>query len=339
MNITIEAITYALPERVVSNESLAADYPDWDFARLEERTGVYARHIAAPGETALDLALVACRRLVEAGHSVVDSDAIIFCTETPDYPIPPNSNLLHGHLDMDRNVTAFDITAGCSGYIYGLELARGLISAGSARRVLLATGDTYSTFINPGDRAARCLFGDGAAVSIITPATDDEGVIDISLGSSGKEYDRFIVPAGGARSPRSNDSAIEIQDRSGNIRSPENIAMDGFGVLSFFNNLVPRETNALLADNGLEIDDIDLFVFHQASAIALDTLQRVLKIPDAKMAREFSDTGNLVSASVPVTLKRCQEKGLAGPGSLVLLSGFGVGLSWGTALMKIPTAA
>lgn len=323
---------------MLTNETLCAEYPNWDIKRLEERTGVHTRHVAGTGETALDLAHEACRMLAREGHPVAEADAIIFCTETPDYPIPPNSNLLHGLLEMPSHVVAFDITAGCSGYVYGLELARSLIAAGTAQHVLLATGDTYSSLINPADRAARCLFGDGAAVSLIVPARDSEGILDCALGSSGKEYERFIVRAGGARHPRNAETALEREDRSGNIRTLENIEMDGLGVLSFFNALIPQEVRALLYRNGLDMADVDLFVFHQASGIALDTLQRVLKIPDGKMARALKDTGNLVSASVPVTLKKYMDQGLVAPESIVVLCGFGVGLSWGTALMKMPKA-
>ena len=337
MTIFIPTIEYALPTATVSNDELRAAYPQWNMDRLEERTGVFSRHVASTDETALDLALSACQKLEQHGiEMATDFGAVIFCTETPDYPIPPNANLLHGRLDMAPSVVAFDITAGCSGYLYGLEIAKGLISVGTASRVLLVTGDTYTRIINPGDRASRCLFGDGAAVSVIEAAPEGYGILDCVLGSAGKQHDRFIVRAGGARQPKDHLTAVETQDRSGNIRTAEDIEMDGFGVLSFFNQLVPAETRAILQRNNLAVDDIDLFVFHQASRVVLDSLQRALAIPDSKMARELSNTGNLVSASVPVALARCISKGMARPGSLVLLSGFGVGLSWGSALYRMP---
>lgn len=337
MTILIRKIEYALPANTVTNDQLRAEFPHWNMAQLEDRTGVLSRHVASSGETALDLAVLACRKLENHGISMAKNiDAIIFCTETPDYPIPPNANLLHGILDMPTTSMAFDITAGCSGYLYGLEIARGLISAGSASRVLLVTGDTYSRLINPGDRAARCLFGDGAAASVIEAAPAGQGILDCALGSAGKKHDRFIVKAGGTRRPKDDLTGVEVKDRSGNIRTAENIEMDGFGVLTFFNELVPRETRAILQRNDLTTDNIDLFVFHQASGMVLDSLQRVLAIPDHKMARELSDVGNLVSASVPVTLERCIRKGMAKPGSLVLLCGFGVGLSWGSAILRMP---
>ena len=337
MSIQIEDISYSLPKSVLQNECLGKEFPDWDIERLEKRTGVACRHIASENETALDLALEACKKLEKVGYSLTDTvDAIIFCTETPDHPIPPNSNILHGLLNLPNHVIAFDITAGCSGFMYGLELAKALIVSRSAKKVLLVTGDTYSKLIHPKDRAARCLFGDGVAASLIIPAIKDTGVIDLSLGSSGKEYQRFIIPAGGCRLPSDPATSVEFTDESGNIRTQEHIEMDGFGVLSFFNSLVPREVRSILKRNNITADDIDHFIFHQASGIALDTLQRALKIPSKKMVWTLEKTGNLVSASVPVALKMTQEKGRIKPGDTILLCGFGLGMSWGTAILKQP---
>ena len=330
MKARIEHIAYALPENVVTNQALRRDHPEWGFDRLEERTGVIERHIAGPGETALDLAEQACRDLDLDGV-----DGLIFCTETPDHPIPSNACLLHGRLGLAKNIPALDINMGCSGYVYSLETARGMIATGTAKRILLATGDTYSRFINPGDRATRVLFGDGVAVSIIAASTDDTGIIDLSMGSDGKYYDRFMVPAGGARQPFNDETSIESIDKSGNVRTPENITMDGFGVLSFFNDTIPGQVTELLARNDLGINDPDLFVFHQASRVALDSIARALRIPDHKMVRNMGKVGNLVSASVPVALKMALGEGQAKPGDLAVLCGFGVGLSWATALVRL----
>ena len=224
---------------------------------------------------------------------------------------------------------------GCSGFVYSLEVARSLIRCGTAKKIMLATADTYSQFINTGDRATRVLFGDGAAVSIICRSDDHKGILDVSLGSSGKYYDRFMVPAGGARIPLGEMSATETTDKSGNTRTAANITMDGFGVLSFFNTTIPKHVNALLRKNQLRIEDPNLFVFHQASRVALDSIARILKIPDHKVVRSMEKVGNLVSASVPVALKMALTEGQAKPGDLIVLCGFGVGLSWATALVRI----
>lgn len=330
MTARIEKICYALPDAVVSNAELRKIYPDWDFDRLEERTGVFERHIADDGETALDLAERACRDLDLEGV-----DGLIFCTETPDHPIPSNACLLHGRLGLAKNVPSLDINMGCSGYVYSLEVARGMIATGTAKRILLATGDTYSQFINSGDRATRVLFGDGVAISIIVASDDGNGIIDLTMGSDGKYYDRFMVPAGGARQPLNDATSIETTDKSGNVRASENITMDGFGVLSFFNATIPGEVRDLLERNDLSVADIDVFVFHQASRVALDSIARALKIADDKMVNNMGRVGNLVSASVPVSLKMALDAGQAKPGDLAVLCGFGVGLSWATALVRL----
>lgn len=332
----IETIAVALPARVLTNEQLRAEQLDWDFDRLEQRTGVLARHVAAEGETALDLALSACKDLDARDELHADKiDALIFCTQSPDYIMPPNSCLMHGKLGLAANVLALDINLACSGYIYGLRLGSSLIESGAATRVLLATADTYTRYIHPGDRATRCLFGDGAAVSILAPSEDGRGIRDIRCGTSGRHYQQFMIPAGGMRLPHSCETGREVVDQSGNVRTAEHIVMDGLGVLSFFNKTVPASVREILAANDLMLQDIDVFVFHQASRVALDSIRTALEIPAGKMVIEFADTGNLVSASIPVALSRALEKGSAQSGQLALLCGFGVGLSWGCAIVRL----
>jgi 3-oxoacyl-[acyl-carrier-protein] synthase-3 len=334
--IAIESIGCAFPARRLTNTELRKAHPDWDFERLEKRTGVFNRYVAEDGETALDFAVRACDRLIEEGRlSPSDIDAIIFCTQSPDYIMPPNSCLLHGKLGLKPAVLAFDITLACSGYVYGLQLAVSLIRSGTARCVLLATADTYTRYIHPGDRATRCLFGDGGAVTVIAPSENGRGIRDIRCGTAGQHYDKFMIAAGGMRVPRSAETRRETKDQSGNVRTAEDIKMDGLGVLSFFNSTVPCSVREILAQNGLTIENIDLFVFHQASQVALDSLRTVLRIPMQKMVYDLEETGNLVSASIPVALSRAFDSGRARPGQLALLCGFGVGLSWGSALVEL----
>jgi 3-oxoacyl-[acyl-carrier-protein] synthase-3 len=334
--IEIESIAYTLPSRCLSNSELRAEYPDWDFERLEKRTGVFQRYVAADGETALDFALRACEELIaEDRLRPAEIDAVVFCTQSPDYIMPPNACLLHGKLGLRSDVLAFDTNLACSGYVYGLQLAASLIGSGACKRVLLATADTYTRYIHPGDRATRCLFGDGGAVSVIGTAKNGHGVRYIRCGTAGKHYDKFMIPAGGMRIHRSAETSRAATDRSGNVRTAEHIQMDGLGVLSFFNATVPQSVRQVLADNNLSMSDVDLFIFHQASQVALDSLVAALRIPREKMLYDLAETGNLVSASIPVALRRALDSGRAKPGQLALLCGFGVGLSWGTALVDL----
>jgi 3-oxoacyl-[acyl-carrier-protein] synthase III len=334
--IAIEQIACALPTHCLTNEELKAAYPDWDFDRLEKRTGVLRRYVAADGETALDFAQRASEQLISNGAIRPDDiDAVIFCTQSPDYVMPPNACVLHGRLGLKPTALAFDITLACSGYIYGLQLGASLIRSGAARCVLLATADTYTRYIHPGDRATRCLFGDGGAVTILAESENGRGIRDIQCGTAGTHYDKFMVRAGGMRVPRSVQTSRETVDRSGNIRTAEHIEMDGLGVLSFFNATVPGSVRHILEVNALSMDDVDLFIFHQASQLALDSLANAMKIPREKMLYDLAETGNLVSASIPVALSRALDSGRATRGQLVLLCGFGVGLSWGSALVDL----
>ncbi len=259
---TIESIAYALPERCLTNEELRADYPAWDFDRLEKRTGVMRRYVAAEDETALDFAVRACERLAAQERlSPEEIDAVIFCTQSPDYIMPPNSCLLHGKLGLKTEAMAFDITLACSGYIYGLQLASSLIESGAASRILLATSDTYTRYIHPGDRATRCLFGDGGAVSVIARSSNGRGIRSIRCGTAGRHHEKFMIQAGGMRVERSAETARELVDQSGNVRTAEHIKMDGLGVLSFFNSTVPCAVKKALVENGLSMTDIDCSYF------------------------------------------------------------------------------
>jgi len=332
--VGIEAIATAFGSRLVTNTELEKAHPEWDFQRLGERTGVFARPIAIDGETALDFAERAARKLDDGRLKPAEIDAVIFCTETPDHLIPPNSCVLHQRLKLTTNVAAFDITLACSGYPYALMLARSMIDGGAAKNVLVATADTYSHLIHPGDRATRVLFGDGGAVSLVTGKSERFRIHDIMLGTSGDHYQRFIVKAGGARMPRSEATREEHQDKSGNIRNAESIEMDGFGVLSFFNTQVPKAVRELLAKHGLDMKDVDLFVCHQASKVALEGVRKGMGADPDKFVIDIEETGNLVSASIPVALARAEAAGRIKRGQRIVLCGFGVGLSWGTALIE-----
>lgn len=333
MRARIEAIEYELPDRVVTNDDLARENPSWDMARVEEKSGVAERRIAADGETALDLALRACRRLF-AHVDPATVDAILFCTQTPDYVMPSNAFVLHRELGLRDDVAALDYNLACSGFTYGLALAQGLMAAGLARRVLLATGDTYSRLINPRDRSSRVLFGDGAAATLLSPVVGDVGLLDFDLATSGGHLERFWVPAGGARLPRSAETARESTDPNGNVRSQNDIHMDGLGVWSFINSFVPAQIRRLLDRNGRTVADIDLFLFHQASRMTLDSLVRVLGLRPDQVFTNLRTVGNTVSSSLPILLKDARSAGRIGPGDYVVLAGFGVGLSSAAVLLR-----
>lgn len=334
MNATILDVAYHLPSTVLTNDMLEKAQPEWDMAQVFERTGVRVRHLASDGETSLDLAVRACDSLFER-QPREDVDAILFCTQTPDYVMPPNACVLHGYLGLPESVIAFDFSLACSGFVYGLGIAQGYIRSGIARKVLLVNADTYSHLINEGDRSSRTLFSDAASATLIGTGDDSEGLLDATFATGGKKHGSFIVPAGGHRSPKSASTCVASFDKSGNARSDENIHMDGMGIFTFVNSKVPTQIKSLLSRNDFTVEDIDWFIFHQASKVALDSLTRLLRLPDEKVLRTLEETGNTVSASIPIVLKKGLDAGTIRTGDTVLMSGFGVGLSWASAIVRI----
>jgi 3-oxoacyl-[acyl-carrier-protein] synthase-3 len=337
MRLRIEDIEYHLPATVVTNDALGRENPHWVMDQVEERSGVLQRHVAAADETALDLAFEACRRLFGRHPEAKGRlDAILFCTQSEDYPMPPDSCILHKLLELPDGVLALDFNLACSGFVYGLALSGGLLSAGFATNILLVTADTYSKFVHPKDRSARVLFGDGAAVTWLSAREEGTSrLIDIACSTSGRDYDKFIIPAGGCRLPRSSRTQVVETDPSGNERTPENIHMSGVDVLNFVKTKVPQQVEALLRRNGLRIEDIDLVIFHQASGMALDSLARRLNVTPERTFANFSRLGNTVSASIPMALKDAMGAGRVRRGDRILLVGFGVGLSYASAILEL----
>ncbi len=332
MKARIAAIEYALPKNCVTNEDLDRAHPEWSMDRVAVRTGVIKRYHCADDETALDLSITACEQLFDREEVArEDVGAIIVCTQSPDHIMPPNSTILQHRLGLPTTAAAFDFTLACSGFIYGLMMGKAMIESGAMNNIIIVTSEAYSKLIHPDDRATMALFGDGAAATLLRG--DSVGLGEFELGSDGGGADKFIVPAGGSRTPKSLETALEMTDTSGNIRSAENIYMDGAAVLRFVKREVPPNVTKLLEKTGYSYDDIDLFVFHQASGMSLDHLEATLKIPPKKMYRNLERVGNTVSASIPIAIRDAQSEGLVVPGSRLLLSGFGVGYSWGACIV------
>lgn len=332
---SIGGIAVALPSRVVDNEKILENV-DKEYAdHLLRRIGVRRRRVANYSETALDLAERACLSLFAAHPTLPNRlDSIVFCTQTPDYILPPNSCVLHGRLGLPSAVAAFDVPHACSAFIYALKIAGALISAREAEEVLIVNSDTYSKLIDPFDRSVSLLFGDAAAATWVTRGTGSSGIRAIACGTQGKLYDRFWVELGGARDRCLADTSAHVGRSSvtASLTTP-GIRMNGKDMLGFVLNNVPDNVNSALAQAHLSVDDVDFFVFHQASGIILDMLSDRLGIDAERVPRELSDVGNTVSASIPIVLNGLKESGRLSDGDVVVLSGFGAGLSWGTAVL------
>lgn len=334
MPARIEAVATHLPARIESNEELHAAHPDWNVPEAARHTGVTQRHVSAPGETALDLAEQACLNLF-AAHPELPGlvDTLIFCTQTPDHRLPPNACVLHGRLGLPPGVGAFDVNLACSGFTYAVILASGLITSGAARHVLVVTADTYTKLISPEDRSTRLLFGDGAAVTWVGPGNATSHVLGSAWGTEGTLHGAFCVPGGAARLPTPPEPLEVVQDGP-NRRTRDQITMNGKAMLAFTYQRVPPHLQALLAAHGCALDDVRLFLFHQASGMVLDGLRARLRLTDDRLPRNLAQTGNTVSASIPLLLADLLSQGQIARGDTLLLSGFGSGLSWASVLLK-----
>jgi len=307
------------------------------IARLKKTIGLDRRRVVESGTTAADLCEAAARRLLNATSLEPEAiDAVIFVTQTPDYSQPCNAAVLHGRLDLPKSCAALDVNLGCSGYVYGLWLAHMMVSVGGCERVLLLAGDTISRIVNPRDRSVAPLFGDGGSATLIQ-RSKCESVAWFSLETDGKGFDALIVPAGGQRTPSSAETQVEVTDEGGNVRSAENLFMNGAGIFNFSITEEPKAVRDLVEYAGLDLDAVDYFVFHQSNRYILSNIAKRLKIDLAKVPmRTVERYGNQSSASIPSALCGELQDVLCGAESQrVLLSGFGVGLSWASVILDM----
>jgi 3-oxoacyl-[acyl-carrier-protein] synthase-3 len=335
MKACIAGIEIDLPQRVMTNADLAREHPNWDMDKIAERTGVLERHVCADGETALDIGQRASERLLERLNlSPNDVGGVVFCTQTPDHIVPGNSGLLQDRLKLPTSIPAFDITHGCSGYVYGLFIAKSLVMSGAAKSILLVNADSYLRLLHPDDRSTITLLGDGGAASLICAVEEGPGEIgEFSIGTDGRNADIFMVEAGGMRVPRSAETCKPIVDSTGSVRTAEHVKMEGVSVLAFVHKRVPQAVEELLAKAGHDMEAVDLVVPHQASGLTLEYIRRWLKLPEEKCLSNMSKVGNLASASIPVALRKQELAGGLRPGMKVMLVAYGVGLSWGACLV------
>lgn len=334
MGSRISAIDYYLPEKVLGNDDLSREFPEWTVDKIAAKTGILNRHIAADDEFSSHLAIAAARALfANKGIDPASVDYLIVCTQSPDFYLPSTATLVQDQLGLRTGIGATDITLGCSGYIYALGLAKGLIESGQAGTVLVVTADTYSKFINPRDKSVRTIFGDGAAATLVVASDESDGLTAFTYGSDGSGGKNLIVPTGGLRgggglAPKSDVGVRELE------ASGYDLYMDGPEIFNFTLRVVPETVEAILAKGGLGQDDVDLFVFHQANRFMLEHLRKKLGVPESKFFVSMEDSGNTVSSTIPIALADAERQGVLREGMTVMIVGFGVGLSWGGALVR-----
>jgi 3-oxoacyl-[acyl-carrier-protein] synthase-3 len=318
----IGPIAIHYPSRVETNEQLKQEFPEWEMEEIQAKTGIAARCIAAPGECASDLGVAAARKLFDEFQIDPKSiDFLLLCTQSPDYPLPTTACLLQTRLGLSKSVGALDFNLGCSGFVYGLALADGLIRLGPVRRVLLITAETYSRYIHPTDRSLRTIFGDAAAATLIE-AADQPALSAFVYGTDGEGADTLLATAGGNRPPQ---DAIKPRHRK---RWPSDLYMDGPALIGFTIDEVPKLVDRILQTAGLTYGDVDLFLMHQATLKLLEQLHQRLGLNAQRMPVLLEHCGNTVSSTLPILIDHLRRQGGLRPGMRSMLIGFGVGLSW-----------
>ena len=330
-NVAIAGVAAAVPETIRTVEDEGRIFGDADIRRIAKNLGVESRRIAGERICASDLcAASAVRLLEELGWDRASVDAIIFVSVTPDFPMPATACTLQHRIGLSTSCAAFDITHACSGYVYGLWTAAHFVASGHARRVLLLAGDTASRLISPQDRAVAALFGDAGTAT----ALEWSGVaqpMGFDLGTDGSGAAHLMVKAGGFRNPRSAQTAVRREREGGNIRSEEDLYMNGTEVFGFTLREVPSLNQRVLARAGWEMNSVDAWVMHQANAFILKYLAKSMKLPADKVILDMAEFGNTSVATMPMVMAGALRARLVeGPLRLVLL-GFGTGLSWGGA--------
>jgi 3-oxoacyl-[acyl-carrier-protein] synthase-3 len=331
--VVIRGIASAVPERTQGLKDLPELFGGSDAGKIIEVTGVRSWHVCRPGQTASDLCLAAAETLLKNLSWDRDSvEALVFVSQTFDYVAPATSCCLQARLRLPKSCAAFDVALGCSGYVYGLWIASSLMLAG-CRRVLFLAGETATRIISPVDKAAVPLFGDAGTATALE--REDGHVIHFDLGTDGTGFEHLIIPAGGQRRPRSSQSAVRTPREGGNVRSDEDLYMNGPEVFTFTLREVPPLLNRILARAGWTKEQVDFFVLHQANKWMLDKLAKRLGIPAASLPIALEEFGNTVSASIPLAITHSLRGSAAQESRRLVLAGFGVGLSWGAAALEL----
>jgi 3-oxoacyl-[acyl-carrier-protein] synthase-3 len=317
VHVTITGLGAHAPERMITNEELA-QLVDTSDEWIVERTGIRERRIAAETEALSDLSLPAARQALEqAGLEGKDIDLLIVATVTPDMAFPSTSAILADELGA-HDAGAYDLSAGCTGFMYALAQAYGMVVAGLSRRALVVGGDVLSRILDWSDRSTVVLFGDGAGAVVLEPAKE-EGFLGFELGADGAGGEHLWLPGSGSR----------------RFEDPErHVKMNGREVFKFATRILVQSGNAVLERCGTKVDDVDVYVPHQANVRIIDHATKKLGIPSERVVINVDRYGNTSSGSIPLALAEAQVAGRLRPGSLVLMTGMGAGLTWGSALMR-----
>jgi 3-oxoacyl-[acyl-carrier-protein] synthase III len=319
----VAAVASYRPAKVVDNDEIVARF-GFDRKFLDNKIGIEKRYIAAADETVGDMAAAAAERLfAQTGARRDATGLLVLCTQNPDYKLPTTANLVQAKLGLPERLAAFDINQGCSGYVYGLAVTTSLMQTANVNQALLITSEAYSKVMDPTDRTTVPLFGDGATATLLSAGAPGH-VGRCTFGSDGSGAKELIVKGGGGRNP-----TMPLAGEGA-------LFMNGRAIYNFMLTRVPADVAACLAANGLTHNDIDFFVFHQASRFMIEALTEAMKLPRDRVPVTMADGGNTVSNTIPMALEALGGiDALAG--KRLLLSGFGVGLSWASTVLDFTT--
>jgi 3-oxoacyl-[acyl-carrier-protein] synthase-3 len=321
--ISITGLGCHVPERVITNDELST-MMDTNDEWIRERTGIRERRIAAPEEALSDLCLPACRDALEqAGLDASEIDLIIVATVTPDMAFPSTGAILADRLGAP-NAAAYDLSAGCTGFMYAVAQGYGMVAGGLAHKALIVGGDVLSRILDWTDRSTAVLFGDGAG-AVVLEHVPDGGFLGFELGADGSGGPQLYVPAGGSRQPATEESVAERMHY---------VKMNGREVFKFATRVLVSSAEAVLAECGRSIEDVDVYVPHQANVRIIEHARQKLGIPEEKTVIDVDRYGNTSSGSIPLALADAKADGRLRPGQLVLMTGMGAGLTWGSGLIE-----
>lgn len=313
-----------LPEKIITNfdlEKMVDTNNEW----IVERTGIEARHIAAPEEATSDLAYAAAvKAIADAGLESAQIECIIVASESPDTKFPSTACLLQAKLGA-KKAAAFDLSAGCSGFVYALGVANSMITSGLYKYVLVVGAETLSRIMNWKDRNTCVLFGDGAGAAVLGPVEDGNGIIAVEMGADGNGGSSLSQPAGGSRKPASHET-VDAGEHF--------IHMDGSEVFKFAITIMGKTAKSVLKKAEMTSDDVDLLVPHQANIRIINSAAKRLGLPMEKVFVNVEKYGNTSAASIPIALCEAREQGLLKKGKNILLVGFGAGLTWASIILK-----
>lgn len=334
-NIGITALAAAVPRNIINNYKYTRYFPEEDVKKVVDKIGVYERRFADANTCSSDLCYAAAEKLI-ADNNIDrnEIDMLIFISQTPDYRMPATSVVLQHRLKLSQSCIAFDVSLGCSAFIYGLSIAYSFLQNSNIRKVLLLDGETRSKVYSPKDRKSAFIFGDGGVAALID-RNNKFGESYFSMNSDGSREDLIKIKGGGYRNPSSIETLTEkVVDEYGNIRSDEHGYMKGEDVFNFVIKEIPKDIQLILNKSGNAVNDIDYYVFHQANNFINSYIAKKMKLDPAKIPSTIAKFGNVSSVSVPLTIVSELKDKFTSPKQL-LLSAFGVGMTWASAIITL----